>query len=127
MPGVETSLAVMLTHAKEGRCTVEQVVQWMCKNVADCYNMIGKGEIVVGGDADLILVDLENQQEVKDENSWSRVGWNPFNGKSLTGWTKMTIVAGIPVFERTKETGPKGQLLVEPGSVGSPILMGPWK
>ena len=127
MPGVETSLAVMLTHAKEGRCTVEQVVQWMCKNVADCYNMIGKGEIVVGGDADLILVDMENQQEVKDENSWSRVGWNPFNGKSLTGWTKMTIVAGIPVFERTKETGPKGQLLVEPGSVGSPILMGPWK
>ena len=34
--------------------------------------------------------------------------------KSLTEGTKMTIVAGIPVFERTKETGPKGQLLVEP-------------
>ena len=84
--------------------------------------MIGKGEIVVGGDADLILVDMENQQEVKDENSWSRVGWNPFNGKSLTGWTKMTIVAGIPVFERTKETGPKGQLLVEPGNVSSQSL-----
>jgi len=39
----------------------------------------------------------------------------------------LTVVAGIPVFERTKETGLKGQILVEPGSVGTPLLMGPWK
>jgi hypothetical protein len=30
------------------------------------------------------------------------------------------------VFERTEQTGQKGQLLVEPGSVGTPILMAPW-
>ena len=127
MPGVETSLAVMLTHAKSGKCTIEQVVQWMSTNVADCYNMIGKGRIEVGADADLILVDMESEHQVKDEHCWSRVGWNPFNGRSLVGWTKLTVVAGIPVFERTKETGLKGQILVEPGSVGTPLLMGPWK
>jgi len=43
MPGVETSLAVMLTHAKDGTCSIEDVVRWMSTNVADCYNMIGKG------------------------------------------------------------------------------------
>jgi len=83
MPGVETSLAVMLTHAKSGKCTIEQVVQWMSTNVADCYNMIGKGRIEVGADADLILVDMESEHQVKDEHCWSRVGWNPFNGRSL--------------------------------------------
>jgi dihydroorotase len=126
MPGVETSLAVMLTHAKQGKCSIEQVAQWMSTNVADCYNMIGKGRIEVGGDADLVLVDMHNEHVVKDENSWSRVGWNPFSGKSLVGWAMVTIVAGIPVFERTEESGPKGHLLVEKGSVGTPIIMAPW-
>ena len=127
MPGVETSLAVMLTHAKSGRCSIEQVAQWMSTNVADCFNMIGKGQIEVGFDADLVLVDMETVQQVKDENMWARVGWNPFNGHDLVGWAKVTIVAGVPVFERTEATGPKGRILVEKGTCGSPILMGPWK
>ena len=127
MPGVESSLAVMLTHAKAGHCTIEQVVQWMSTNVADCYNMIGKGRIEVGADADFVLVDMDTEQEVKDEYAWSRVGWNPFNGRELVGWTKMTIVGGVPVFERTDATGPKGCILVEKGTSGTPILMAPWK
>ncbi len=127
MPGVGTSLAVMLTHAQAGRCTIEQVVQWMSTNVADCYNMIGKGRIEVGADADFVLVDMNTEQEVKDEHAWSRVGWNPFNGHTLVGWAKMTIVAGVPVFERTEATGPKGRILVEKGTSGTPILMAPWK
>ena len=43
MPGVETSLPVMLTHVAEGKCTIEQVVLWMSTNVAECYQMVGKG------------------------------------------------------------------------------------
>jgi hypothetical protein len=38
----------------------------------------------------------------------------------------VTIVAGVPVFERTEKTGQKGQLLVKPGEVGEPIEMSPW-
>ncbi len=127
MPGVETSLAVMLTHAKQGRCTIEQVARWMSTNVADCYNMIGKGRIEVGADADFVLVDMEKEYEVKDEHSWARVGWNPFHGKKLVGWAAVTIVAGVPVFERSEESGQKGRLLVEKGSVGTPIIMAPWQ
>ena len=48
MPGVETSLAVMLTHAKDGTCSIEEVVTWMSTNVADCFNMIGKGRLEGG-------------------------------------------------------------------------------
>ena len=36
MPGVETSLPVMLTHSSNGMCTLEQVVQWMSTDVAEC-------------------------------------------------------------------------------------------
>ena len=126
MPGVETSLAVMLTHAKNGTCSIEEVVTWMSTNVADCFNMIGKGRLEEGMDGDVVLVDMNNGHEVKDEHAWSRVGWNPFHGRHLVGWAQVTVVAGVPVFERTPETGPKGKILVEPGSVGQPILMTPW-
>ena len=104
MPGVETSLPVMLTHAHHGRCTIEDVVRWMSKNVADCYNMVGKGQLRTGYDGDLVLVDMETEAIVEDKNSWARVGWNPFRGKSLVGWPVVTIVAGVPVFERTPST-----------------------
>ena len=126
MPGVETSLPVMLTHASEGRCTIESVVKWMSTNVASCYAMSGKGSIEVGNDGDVVLVDMNNHVEVNDVNSWSRVGWNPFAGRSLTGWPVLTVVSGNAVFERTQATGPKGRILVNPGEVGEPIFMSPW-
>jgi len=126
MPGVETSLPVMLTHAANGECTIEQVVQWMSSNVAECYGMIGKGKLEEGYDGDIVLVDLKKELLVEDKNAWSTVGWNPFAGKTLVGWPILTVVAGIPVFERNDSTGPKGRCIVEPGQAGKPLVMTPW-
>lgn len=127
MPGVETSLAVMLTNVNEGKCSLEDVVNWMSTNVADCYQMIGKGKLEVGYDGDIVLVDMNHSAVVKDEDSWTRVGWNPFAGRELVGWPVLTVVDGTPVFERNQITGQKGKILVEAGTIGKPILMGPWK
>ena len=127
MPGVETSLAVMLTHAKDGTCSIEDVVRWMSSSVADCFNMVGKGRLEEGLDGDVILVDMQNVRAVEDKHTWTRVGWSPFNGKELVGWTQVTIVGGVPVFERNEKTGPKGTILVEPGSVGEALVMTPWR
>ena len=126
MPGVETSLPVMLTHASRGACTVEQVVKWMSLNVAECYGMIGKGRLEQGYDGDVTLVDMTKEIMVEDQNTWSTVGWNPFSGLKLIGWPVLTVVGGTPVFERTDSTGVKGKILVEEGQVGSPLLMTPW-
>jgi len=126
MPGVETSLSVMLTNVNNGMCSLEDVVRWMSTDVADCYQMIGKGKLEVGYDGDIVLVDMAAKAVVEDKNSWARVGWNPFRGRELTGWPVLTVVDGTPVFERSPVTGQKGRLLVEPGSVGKPILMNPW-
>ena len=126
MPGVETSLPVMLTHASRGACTVEQVVKWMSLNVAECYGMIGKGRLEQGYDGDVTLVDMTKEIMVEDQNTWSTVGWNPFSGLKLIGWPVLTVVGGTPVFERTDSTGVKGKILVEEGQAGSPLLMTPW-
>ena len=88
--------------------------------------MIGKGRLEEGYDGDVVLVDMNTERSVEDQNTWTRVGWSPFADRSLVGWANVTIVGGVPVFERTESTGPKGRLLVEPGEVGEPILMTPW-
>jgi dihydroorotase len=99
MPGVETSLAVMLTQAKAGKCTVAQVSHWMSTAVAKAYKIPNKGLIEVGYDADLVLVDLENTKPVRREDVQSKCGWNPFEGWDLTGWAVYTIVNGQVVYD----------------------------
>jgi len=119
MPGVETSLPVMLTHAMNGMCSVEDVVKWMSTNVAKCYGMKKKGEIKIGNDADLVLVNLSEELEVKDKNMWTKVGWSPFAGRTLVGWPQLTFIQGKPVFKREIKKNTKGQILVNPGQTGT--------
>jgi dihydroorotase len=102
MPGVETSLALMLTQAVQGRCTVAQVANWMSTAVAKAYRISNKGAIAPGYDADLVLVDLENYHPVLREEVLSKCGWSPFEGWSLTGWAQVTIVGGQVVYDRGK-------------------------
>ena len=126
MPGVETSLPVMLTHASRGACTIEQVVKWMAGNVAEIYGMVGKGRLEEGYDGDVTLVDMTTERMVDDANTWTTVRWSPFHGKKLVGWPTLTVVGGVPVFERNEKTGPKGSILVDEGETGAPLVMTPW-
>lgn len=98
MPGVETSMPLMLTAAMQGRCTVAQVSKWMSGNVAKAYKIPQKGEIRVGWDADLVLVNLHAYKPVLREEVLSKCGWNSFEGWNLTGWAEVTIVGGNIVF-----------------------------
>lgn len=100
MPGVETSLPLMLTQAVEGRCTVAQVSNWMSTAVAKAYGIVGKGTIAPGYDADLVLVDLDNYHPVLREELQTKCGWSPFEGWNLTGWPVVTIVGGQVVYDR---------------------------
>ncbi|MEG4071175.1 dihydroorotase [Microcoleus sp. Pol14C2] len=112
MPGVETSLPLMLTQAVEGRCTVAQVANWMSAAVAKAYKIPNKGSISPGFDADLVLVDLDNYRPVVREEMVSKCGWSPFEGWNLTGWPVVTVVGGKVVFENGKlDTKVRGEAL----------------
>ncbi|MEA5535159.1 dihydroorotase [Crocosphaera sp. XPORK-15E] len=112
MPGVETSLPLMLTQAMTGKCTVAQVSHWMSTAPAKAYKIPNKGLIKSGYDADLILVDLDNYHPVLREELQTKCGWSPFEGWSLTGWPVITIVGGNVVYERGKlNTEVRGEAL----------------
>ncbi|MEN9206987.1 MAG: dihydroorotase [Gloeomargarita sp. GMQP_bins_120] len=98
MPGVETFLPLMLTQAKKGKCTLAQVVQWLSTQPARAYGIVNKGQLAVGYDADVVLVDWEHTQPVRREDLQTKCGWSPFEGWELTGWPQVTIVGGRIVY-----------------------------
>ncbi len=102
MPGVETSLPLMLTEMKAGRCTLAEIQKWMCHGPAEAYGIRHKGKILEGWDADLTLVDMEHAKPVRNEEMFTKVRWSPFNGRQLTGWPIYTIVGGQVAFDRGK-------------------------
>jgi dihydroorotase len=99
MPGVETSLPLMLTEMQRGRCTLAEIQRWMCYGPAEAYRIANKGKVLEGWDADLTLVDLDRTRPVRNAEVFSRSGWSPYAGRELTGWPVFTIVNGRVVFD----------------------------
>ncbi len=112
MPGVETSLPLMLTEMKAGRCTLAEIQKWMCYGPAQAYGIPNKGKILEGWDADLTIVDIDTIKPVRDEDMFTKVHWSPFHGRKLTGWPACTIVNGRVVYDQGKiREGVRGKAL----------------
>lgn len=98
IPGVETSLPLMLNAVREGKMTLNMLVEKMCARPAEIFRLGRKGKIAEGWDADLALVDLQKTQEVRREDLATKCGWSPFEGMQLAGWPVMTIVQGKIIY-----------------------------
>ncbi len=118
MPGVETSLPLMLTHAMDGKCSVSDVANWMCSGPARVYGMKNKGSLEEGFDGDLTIVDLDTRRTITDADTWTKVGWTPYSGMELTGWPIYTIVDGTVVHQREIGGSLRGSSVAAAGSVG---------
>ena len=110
LPAVENSLALMLDQVNRQRCSLEQVVHWMCDAPARVWDIVGKGRIQIGYDADLVLVDMRRRMEIRDEEQQTKCKWSPWHGVTLTGWPVRTWVMGHEVFREGKfDTSRKGR------------------
>jgi len=98
VPAVENSLALMLNEVNRGRCTLQQVVHWMCDAPARVWDIVNKGRIAVGYDADFVFVDMNREAEIRNEQQITKCGWSPWHGVKLTGWPVRTWVMGREVF-----------------------------
>ncbi|MBP90119.1 MAG: dihydroorotase [Planctomycetaceae bacterium] len=99
LPAVENSLALMLHQVNQERCTLQQLVDWMCDAPAQVWDIVGKGRIAVGYDADLVLVDMNKSAVIRDEEQETKAKWSPWHGEALTGWPVRTWVMGHEVFQ----------------------------
>jgi dihydroorotase len=102
LPAVENSLALLLHEVNRGRCTLSQVVHWMCDAPSRVWDLVGKGRIEVGYDADLVLVDLAKSATIRHAEQETKSRWSPWDGTTLTGWPVRTWVLGQEVFRDGK-------------------------
>jgi dihydroorotase len=102
LPAVENSLALMLNRVNQGLCTIEQVVHWMCDAPARVWDIVGKGRVAPGYDADLVLVDLQKSATIRDEEQETKSRWSPWHGETISGWPVRTWVMGREVYRDGK-------------------------
>ncbi len=75
---------------------------------AEIFNLPEKGAIRPGSDADLVLVDLDEERSANGADLGSIADYTPFNGMRLKGWPVWTMLRGRIVAQDGKVTGPPG-------------------
>jgi len=99
MPQIQHSLVLMLELAKQGKTTIEKVIEKMCHAPATLYRIDKRGYIRKGYYADLVLVDRNKLWTVGAQNILSKCGWSPYEGVTFNHQVSHTFVNGKLVYE----------------------------
>ena len=84
VPGIETSLPLLLNAYNKGKITLEKIVELTHTNPIKIFNLPETG--------DKVEVDLDLEKEVRNEDLKTKCGWSPFTGQTLRGWPVATIL-----------------------------------
>ena len=101
-PLVQHSLNALLQLYKQGKISLEKIVEKACHNVAILFEIDRRGFIREGFYADLVLVDLNQSYVVSKENILYKCQWSPFEGQQFDSVVTHTFVNGNLVFENGK-------------------------
>ena len=97
--GLETSFAVCFTKlVGEGHITLNKLSELMSKNPAKIIGL-NKGEIKIGFDGDLVLLDTKTKCKIDPSEFVSKGMNSPFEGKTVVGTVMCTIKAGRIVYK----------------------------
>lgn len=98
LPLVQHSLQLMLHYVKEGKISIEKVVEKMSHAVATCFQIKERGYIREGYHADLVLVNMNQPNTVAKENILYKCGWSPLEGFHFPASVTHTFVNGHLVY-----------------------------
>jgi len=97
-PMVQHSLVAMIEFHKQGKISLEKIVEKMCHNPAILFEIEKRGFVKEGYWADLVLVDLSSPWTVNKENILYKCAWSPFEGNTFRSKITHTIVNGNIVY-----------------------------
>jgi len=108
IPGLETTLPVLLTLVSQGKLSLKLVVDMLTTVPARVFGMPSKGRLAEGADGDVVLVDLKKRSTVDPEKFMSKAKYSPFEGFRTQGGVEKTIVGGRVVFDQGEIVAPPG-------------------
>lgn len=107
-PSTQFYVPIFLDAARRGRISLERVVELIATAPAERFGIRHKGRLEVGADADIAVVDLDAELEIRDEIVLSKIGYTPYAGMRVNGVIDTTIVRGRTVYRN-------GEVVGEPG------------
>ena len=109
LPGLETRLPLLFDAIiSQNRGTPEQFVQLTATNAARLYGLPDKGDLTVGMDADITLWDALKTHRYGADDLHDNVGYNPWEGRQITGWPTDVLLRGKPLVQNGTFLGTPG-------------------
>lgn len=109
VPGLETTLSLLLTMVKKGRLAINHVVRLLAEKPAEIFNLKGRGYLREGNNADLVAIDLDRRFKIDASRFHSKAKYSPFDGWNAIGKAAKTFVNGQLIMD-------DGEIVAESGS-----------
>ncbi|NHI83557.1 MAG: hypothetical protein EAX81_04575 [Candidatus Thorarchaeota archaeon] len=118
IPGLETTIPIMLTEVFEGRMNWVDYLRLCCSGPARILGIRGKGIIAEGYDADITAV-IKEDSVIRGADFHSKAKITPFEGRKIFAKPVITVVGGEIVYSH-------GEFLVDPGVAGNAPVRKGW-
>jgi dihydroorotase (multifunctional complex type) len=109
VPGLETTLPLMLTMVRKNRISLAHVVQMLSEKPAELFGLKDRGCLAQGNKADLTVVDFKLKFRIDASKFHSKAKYSPFNGWEVQGRPMKTFVNGLLVMDEQ-------EIVAKPGS-----------
>ncbi len=105
VPGLETTLPLMLTAVNEGRLNLERLIELTSTNPKRIFGIPEQPGTYVE-------VDMDESYSISEELLQTKCGWTPFKGMKVTGRVKKVVLRGQLAFDGQNIFGPYGEVMV---------------
>jgi dihydroorotase len=109
VPGLETTLPLMLTLVNKQQLSLSLLVKLLCENPARIFGLKPKAKLRKGDNGDLVLIDLKRKSMIDSSKFFSKAKYSPFDGFKTQGAVHSTIVGGRVVYR-------EGEIVAREGS-----------
>ena len=113
--GTEYLMSALVSEGSKRGLSFNKMAELTSYNPARRYGLRNKGDIDIGLDADLVLVDPKETWTIDSEKSESGQGYTPFEGQELNSRVTTTFLRGTRIYDNHEIIGqPSGQYLKRP-------------
>ncbi len=109
VPGLETTLPLLLTSVHQGRLTLQRLLELLCEKPAEIFGLADRGHLEEGRQADLAVVDFNRKFKIDASKFKSKAKFSPFDKWDAQGKPVKTYVGGQLVYD-------DGEIVAKPGS-----------
>jgi dihydroorotase-like cyclic amidohydrolase len=109
-PGIQYYYPLILDAVNRGELTLERAIDASAFQPAKAFGLQDtKGQLAVGFDADIVIADMAAEWTITNDGVLSKIGWTPYDGRTIGARIDATFVRGEAVYQDGKVVGKAGQ------------------